>query len=157
MPQSWNFPRTSECNPNTVVDTTGSPSASRGILFVFDIFGFWPQTLQGADILSTSDHQKPYQVFMPDWFEGNPADISWYPPDTEEKGKKLGNFFGTTGAPPKTVQRIPRVVKEIQGAHPEIKEWGIIGFCWGGKVNELHWSVSNNPQEQVLMRCVILI
>ena len=121
-------------NANLNADTTGSSTAKQAILFVFDIFGFWPQTLQGADILAHSDHERPYQVFMPDFFEGNPADISWYPPDTEEKGKKLGNFFGTTGAPRKTVQRIPTVVKEIQAAHPEIKEWGIVGFCWGGKV-----------------------
>ena len=30
---------------------------------------------------------------MPDFFDGKPADISWYPPDTDEKGKKLGEFF----------------------------------------------------------------
>lgn len=30
---------------------------------------------------------------MPDFFDQKPADISWYPPDTEEKGKKLGEFF----------------------------------------------------------------
>lgn len=32
-------------------------------------------------------------MFMPDFFDGKPADISWYPPDTDEKGKKLGEFF----------------------------------------------------------------
>jgi len=29
---------------------------------------------------------------MPDFFDGKPADISWYPPDNEEKGKKLGEY-----------------------------------------------------------------
>lgn len=32
-------------------------------------------------------------MFMPDFFDGKPADISWYPPDTDDKGKKLGEFF----------------------------------------------------------------
>ena len=41
-----------------------------------DIFGFFEQTLQGADILSSSGAEK-YRVVVPDWFEGEPADISW--------------------------------------------------------------------------------
>jgi dienelactone hydrolase len=71
---------------------------------------------------------------MPDWFNGSPADISWYPPDTKEKGEKLGNFFQTTAAPPKTVSRIPKVIEEIQKNNPAIESWGILGYCWGGKV-----------------------
>lgn len=55
----------------------------------------------------------------------------------KEKGEKLGNFFGTTGAPPKTVARIPKVLKEIESKHSNIKAWGIVGFCWGGKVVNL--------------------
>lgn len=74
---------------------------------------------------------------MPDFFEGKPADISWYPPDTDDKGKKLGDFFATTAAPPKTVERIPKVVKEIQSKNSNIKEWAILGFCWGGKIVNL--------------------
>lgn len=64
---------------------------------------------------------------MPDWFEGNPADISWYPPDTEEKGKKLGAFFQGPGAPPKTAAKIPGYVKEVEKQYSDIKTWGIIG------------------------------
>ena len=44
---------------------TGSSSAKSGLLVVYDIFGFFPQTLQGADILATGDKDKPRQVFMP--------------------------------------------------------------------------------------------
>ena len=74
---------------------------------------------------------------MPDFFEGQPADISWYPPDTKEKGEKLGAFFGAQAAPPKTVQRIPKVLDELQDKNPSIKAWGIIGYCWGGKITNL--------------------
>lgn len=31
-----------------------------------------------------------------DFFDGKPADISWYPPDNDEKGKKLGEFFSVS-------------------------------------------------------------
>ena len=55
----------------------------------------------------------------------------------DEKGKKLGEFFQTTGAPPKTVNRIPKVLKEIESQNSSIKEWGVVGFCWGGKVVNL--------------------
>lgn len=59
-------------------DVTGPTNASKGLLYIYDIFGYFPQSLQGADILSTSDKDHQYQVFMPDFFEGKPADISWY-------------------------------------------------------------------------------
>lgn len=71
---------------------------------------------------------------MPDFFEGQPADISWYPPDTDEKGKKLGDFFNTTAAPPKTVERVAKVMQDLREKNPEIKNWGVLGYCWGGKV-----------------------
>ena len=74
---------------------------------------------------------------MPDFFEGSPADISWYPPDNDEKGKKLGAFFQNEAEPSKTLQRIPKILDELQAKHPEIKAWGVIGYCWGGKIVNL--------------------
>ena len=44
---------------------TGDKDAKSAILIIYDIFGFFPQTLQGADILATGDKEKQYQVFMP--------------------------------------------------------------------------------------------
>ncbi|KAF2741126.1 alpha/beta-hydrolase [Polyplosphaeria fusca] len=115
---------------------TGPKEAKQGILVVYDIFGFFEQTLQGADILAYSDQEHPYQVFMPDFFEGEPADISWYPPDNEEKGKKLGEFFQTKAAPPKTLPRIPKIVNELGKSHG-IEKWAVVGYCWGGKIVNL--------------------
>jgi dienelactone hydrolase len=105
-----------------------------------DIFGFWPQTLQGADILSTSDADRKYRVFIPDFFEGSPADISWYPPQTEEQKQKLGEFFQTKAPPPKTLSKIPGVIAQADPLAPGgsgFKKWGIVGYCWGGKVANL--------------------
>lgn len=44
---------------------TGPDSAKSALLVVYDIFGFFPQTIQGADILAHSDKEHQYQVFMP--------------------------------------------------------------------------------------------
>jgi dienelactone hydrolase len=74
---------------------------------------------------------------MPDFFEGEPADISWYPPDTSEKGEKLGNFFKTKAAPPMHLPKIKEIVKEVSESNPDITNWGILGYCWGGKIVSL--------------------
>ena len=74
---------------------------------------------------------------MPDFFEGEPADISWYPPDTSEKGEKLGNFFKTKAGPPMHLPKIKEIVKEVSESNPDITSWGIIGYCWGGKMASL--------------------
>ncbi|KAF2257106.1 alpha/beta-hydrolase [Trematosphaeria pertusa] len=115
---------------------TGPKDAKKGILVVYDIFGFFPQTLQGADILAYTDKDSQYQVFIPDFFEGEPADISWYPPDNEEKGKKLGEFFKAKAAPPKTLPRIPKIVEELKKSKG-VETWGMVGYCWGGKIVNL--------------------
>ncbi|CZR51727.1 probable hydrolase related to dienelactone hydrolase [Phialocephala subalpina] len=124
---------------------TGPADATKAILYIYDIFGYFPQSLQGADILSIADDKTKYQVFMPDWFEGKPADISWYPPDTKEKGEKLGNFFQTTGAPPATASKVPTILKEIESKYSKISTWGVVGFCWGGKIVSLTTSTSSTP------------
>jgi hypothetical protein len=59
-------------------------------LVIYDIFGFYNQTVQGADILAYGDKNNSYRVFIPDFFEGEPADLNQYPPDTPEKQKYIG-------------------------------------------------------------------
>jgi len=115
---------------------TGPDSADAAILSAYDIFGFFPQTLQGADILAYSDTEHPYQVFMPDFFEGNHAKIEWYPPDTKEKEQALGNWF-QIAAPPKHLPKIPSLLEAAEKTNGNIKSWGIIGYCWGGKMASL--------------------
>jgi len=59
---------------------------------VYDVFGYFPQTIQGADILATAGKEE-YQVFMPDFFEGTPCHISWYPPVTDEQKTNIYAWF----------------------------------------------------------------
>ena len=47
----------------------------------------------------------------------------------------MGAFFQGPAAPGKTVEKIPGVIKEItEKTGGTIKNWGAVGFCWGGKV-----------------------
>lgn len=59
-----------------VLDVTGPADATKAIVVVYDIFGYFDQTLQGSDILAFSNDQQKYKVYMPDWFEGTPFPIS---------------------------------------------------------------------------------
>jgi hypothetical protein len=108
------------------LDVTGPKDATRGIVTIYDIFGFYPQTLQGADILSTSDDHHKYQVFIPDWFNGEPCPLEWFPPDTEEKQKNLGAFF-QKNPPPSVAAKVPEYVKALSAQYPAIQTWAILG------------------------------
>lgn len=106
------------------------------IFVVYDIFGFFPQNLQGTDILAHSDKEHQYHVFMPHFFDGEPADISWYPADTKEKEEKLGNFFHAKANPKMHLPKIKECVAEA-AKFPQIESWGIMGYCWGGKITSI--------------------
>ncbi|PHH87121.1 hypothetical protein CDD83_9282 [Cordyceps sp. RAO-2017] len=56
-----------------------------------------------------------------------------YPPDSEEKQKKLGDFFGTY-PPPKIAGYVPDYVRAVKDKNPSVSKMGILGYCWGGKV-----------------------
>ncbi|RFU31155.1 hypothetical protein B7463_g5170, partial [Scytalidium lignicola] len=115
----------------------GPADATKAILVIYDIFGYFPQTLQGADILSDANKHQKYAIFMPDWFQGKPADISWYPPKNDEDKKNLGAFFSAQGSPPATAAKIKPYLKEVEKKYSSIKDWGTLGFCWGGKIISL--------------------
>lgn len=116
-------------------DATGSSGATFAILIVYDIFGLSLQAKQGADILAYADSSRQYQVFIPDLFYGKPAEKGIFPPDNEEKKKKLGAFFEGPANPPKTAEKIPGIVKAIAKRKPEIQKWAVLGACWGGKAS----------------------
>ncbi|KAI2472703.1 Alpha/Beta hydrolase protein [Annulohypoxylon bovei var. microspora] len=124
---------------------TGPADAEKGIIVIYDIFGFFEQTLQGADILATGKKSQQHKVFIPDWFKGKPCPIEWFPPDTEEKQKNVGGFFSDPEHAPHTVAaKLPEYFKAVQASNPSIKSWGILGYCWGGKVASLVTSGESN-------------
>ncbi|PHH72379.1 hypothetical protein CDD80_4579 [Ophiocordyceps camponoti-rufipedis] len=122
---------------------TGPEDATKALIVIYDIFGYFEQTLQGADILAYGSEHK-YRVFMPDWFRGKPCPIEWYPPDTKEKEKNLGEFFSSY-PPPNTAAHIPAYVGAVKEKNPSISKLGVVGYCWGGKVVALSTKAANNP------------
>lgn len=117
---------------------TGPSHATSAIFIIYDIFGFSSQALQGADILAHADSTHQYQVFMPDFFLGKPLPISVFPPDTDEKKKRMGDFFAGPASPPDTAKKVPVLLKEIEKQATGIKKWASLGMCWGGKVRVPH-------------------
>lgn len=47
------------------------------------------------------------------------------------------------GQPGKSVERLPTILKDIESQRNSIKTWGVVGFCWGGKVVNLSSNSSN--------------
>ncbi|EPQ61022.1 hypothetical protein GLOTRDRAFT_124758 [Gloeophyllum trabeum ATCC 11539] len=124
---------------------TGDEKSDIALVAVYDIFGFAPQTQQGADILAK---QLKATLVMPDFFE---PDAPWpsdkFPPQTGEEKAKLQEFFGGTANPQKSVNRLIDVVNQLKA--DGAKHVGAFGFCWGGKVNILAGSAPNTPLDAV--------
>jgi len=107
----------------------GPESSDKAIVVCYDVFGYYPQTIQGADILAATCNAT---VVMPDVTHGKPVDLKDFPPDTPEKQKIFSDFFATTGSFPGRLEEIYGCVETLraQGA----KKVGVLGYCWGGKV-----------------------
>jgi len=103
------------------VDVTGPSDASKAIFVVYDIFGYFEQTVQGADLLA---HPGRYQVFIPDFFDGKLAEMIWMAQGIEGP---LGTFFGTTGNLETAAGKLPGLVDAIRKNYTSIKSWGILG------------------------------
>jgi len=109
---------------------TGPTDTDRALLCIFDIFGFWPQTLQGADYLAKALNAL---VVMPDFFEPTGAfDLSRYPPKTDEDKAAIQSFFGGIAKP-------DVMLPKVRDAAAGLKALGktkvaAYGFCWGGKI-----------------------
>lgn len=133
-----------QTNHTPTTDVTGPKDASKGLFVVYDIFGYFPQTLQGADILSK---QLNAVVVMPDFFEGEPCSPALFPPDTEEKKAGFQKFWTTKADFEKTQATIKRVFAAIKEEHKSTTRWAIMGYCWGGKVRQIFF-----PELREIMR-----
>ncbi|KAG6812066.1 hypothetical protein H0H92_004597 [Tricholoma furcatifolium] len=112
------------------VYVTGPEDSDSKIVCVFDIFGFFPQTQQGADIIASA---LKATVYMPDFFEPHgPFPIDNFPPKTEKEKHDLQNFFGGTASPPAAIKKLTEFGQTLKSSGA--KHIGVYGFCWGGKV-----------------------
>lgn len=130
----------------TKVYVTGPTTPGNvALICVYDIFGFKPQTQQGADILAD---QLNAHVVMPDFFEPDapwPADK--FPPKTDEEKAKLQAFFGGAANPQNAVSKLLNVAKALKA--DGAKFVGAFGFCWGGKVTILAGSAESTPLDAI--------
>ncbi|KAG8902892.1 hypothetical protein FRC01_009436 [Tulasnella sp. 417] len=108
----------------------GPEGTGKAIIIIYDIFGYFPQTLQGADLLADAVGAR---VLMPDFLMGKPWPADKFPPQTKTEEAQLQLYFGTTANPLLTVPYINRVAEELkkEGA----TKVGVLGFCWGGKLS----------------------
>lgn len=140
------------------VYVTGTEGSDKALICVFDIFGFvgrsaslgislsaalqsrfFPQTQQGADILAST---LGATVYMPDFFAPDgPVPTSRHPPKNKEDEEFLSNFFATTAAPPKAVEKVKAFSQVVKSGGA--KRLGLYGFCWGMPDLFCHWQSSS--------------
>ncbi|KZV95634.1 hypothetical protein EXIGLDRAFT_735034, partial [Exidia glandulosa HHB12029] len=118
------------------VYVVGPEGSGKALLGVYDIFGFWPQTLQGADILSKS---LKCQVFVPDFFAPDePYDLARFPPSTDEDKAAFQKFFGGPANPERVLPMVHKVAEAIKATGAaKIGVRSPYGYCWGGKITTL--------------------
>ncbi|KAF9023417.1 hypothetical protein BDZ89DRAFT_1102696 [Hymenopellis radicata] len=112
------------------VYVTGPATSDNAIVCIFDIFGFFPQTQQGADIVASTLNTT---VYMPDFFEPDaPFDIAKFPPKTDQQKGDLQAFFGSTANPSAAITKLKTFGESLKANGS--KRVGVYGMCWGGKV-----------------------
>ncbi|KAL2218203.1 putative dienelactone hydrolase [Thermoascus aurantiacus ATCC 26904] len=113
------------------VYVTGNTSAKRGVVLVYDIFGYYPQTLLGADRLA---QHLDALTLVPDLFEGTQGDINWLSMEPAERMQAVQKFLTEVAEPKKNAEKLVAIVTECKKKYPSIEKWGVLGLCWGGKL-----------------------
>lgn len=108
----------------------GPKDSKKAIVVVYDIFGYWPTTKQGADLLAEATKAR---VVMPDFFRGSPFPQEYYPPNTDEKKEALQKFFGGAGDFGARKPELEAIAEELK-KNGAVK-LGMVGHCWGGKLS----------------------
>jgi len=101
---------------------------------LYDVFGFCPQILQGADLLAYGKGDEKFQVFIPDFLEGNLANAKWFEPDATPAMKgEMGKLFSPGGGASVDVlsAKLLSVTEEVKGS---VEKIGVLGYCWGAKI-----------------------
>ncbi|KAL0631268.1 hypothetical protein Q9L58_009867 [Maublancomyces gigas] len=117
---------------NTYV--TGDKDAKTAVIAVFDIFGFTPQIIQGADIIAAGGN---HLVIMPNFFRGPGIDPTLFPVDTPEKTAKVTEFIQGPANVEQAVKNLQMIMEKATITYPGVERWAVIGYCWGGKAATL--------------------
>lgn len=124
---------------SSLTDVTGPEDAQRAVIFIYDVSGLTPQTLQGADRLKAHLAPLKTMVFVPDFLPGGYVDPEWHPPDSPEEQKASENLRAGSGDIERAVANLLKVRKEIgEKLYPAVDEHVAVGgLGWGGKVSIL--------------------
>ncbi|GAM83776.1 hypothetical protein ANO11243_017660 [Dothideomycetidae sp. 11243] len=114
------------------VYVTGRTDAKKAIFFLYDIMGYTPQTLQGADILAGAGD---YLVVMPNFFQGDTAKVEWFSDPTPENKAAMGQWMSKLTL---KADEVNSHIAHAKETFPSVERWGAIGYCWGGKVAAVH-------------------
>ncbi|RDL34671.1 uncharacterized protein BP5553_07799 [Venustampulla echinocandica] len=120
---------------------TGPSTSSIGLVGIYDVFGLAPQTLQGADLLSTALNAL---ILVPDFLEGDVAKESWFTGATEEGDTAKAAFMAKAVDMDRWTRELAEVARDAKSKWEGVGSWGAYGLCWGGKVVVLS-SGSNSP------------
>ncbi|TYJ58781.1 hypothetical protein B9479_000617 [Cryptococcus floricola] len=103
----------------------GPEDAKAAVLYTYDVFGFSPQILQGADLIASQG----YRVVMPDFLVGKYATPELFGPDAEAKRNEYFSQF--PGAIPTQSKPLADSIAALKAAgHSRV---AILGACWGYK------------------------
>ncbi|KAJ3120717.1 hypothetical protein HK098_004403 [Nowakowskiella sp. JEL0407] len=111
----------------------GDKSSKKALVAIYDIFGYFPQTQQGADLLASQG----YRVVMPDFFRGEPFPLEKFPDgsgseESKKNGALLQSFFANAGLISVRLPELIAVATELRkSGHEKV---GVYGLCWGAKV-----------------------
>lgn len=124
------------------IDITGPADATQAIIFIYDVFGFASQTLQGADRLvqhlGSSGDAKKTLVFMPDLLKGEYVQPEWFTRSEDERMQLFAAFRAGPGNASKAAELLLAVRKDIADKFPAVDEHVAVGgLCWGGKISVL--------------------
>ncbi|WVQ78701.1 hypothetical protein IAT38_000788 [Cryptococcus sp. DSM 104549] len=103
----------------------GPEDAKTAVLYTYDIFGFSPQILQGADLVASQG----YKVVMPDFLLGYYATPAMFLPENE--GDKIRYFSQFPGAIPSQSGPLAKAIAALKEAGAT--KVAAIGACWGYK------------------------
>lgn len=94
-------------------------------------------------------------VIMPDFFDGNAIPLSWYPPDTPEKHAAVMDWFQNIALPDRHVPRVAGIIAAAEKLYPHIQTWGLMGYCWGGKMTSMLSAAQSEPGARHVFRAAV--
>ncbi|WOO78917.1 putative AIM2 family protein [Vanrija pseudolonga] len=106
---------------------TGPTDTGKAVLYVYDVFGFSPQALQGADLLASAG----YRVAIPDFLQGNYATPEMFSGTPEGNAARAKLFGGFPGVPTSQSEQIGKALDGLKAQG--YAKVGASGFCWGWK------------------------